>query len=71
LEHSALSLRTFGNNLRWICADNLWLYPLFVTMIYTGLRLGELIALIRDELDWHGKFIEVRQALSRDANSLS
>jgi integrase len=43
-------------------------YPLFVTMIYTGLRLGELIALIWDELDWHGKFIEVRQALSRDAN---
>ena len=36
-------------------------YPLFVTMIYTGLRLGELIALTWDELDWHGKFIEVRQ----------
>ena len=40
-------------------------YPLFLTALRTGLRLGELIALRPGDLDFNGGFIEVRRAYSR------
>jgi integrase len=36
-------------------------YPLFLTALRTGLRLGELIALQSGDLDFNGGFIEVRR----------
>ena len=40
-------------------------YPLFLTALRTGMRLGELIALQPGDLDFNGGFIEVRRAYSR------
>ncbi len=40
-------------------------YPLFLTGLRTGMRLGELIALRPGDLDFNGRFIEVRRAFSR------
>jgi integrase len=37
-----------------------WEYPLWLCATRTGLRLGELIALQWGDLDFHGRFIEVR-----------
>jgi integrase len=36
-------------------------YPLFLCAVQTGLRMGELLALQWDDIDWHGRFIEVRR----------
>ncbi len=36
-------------------------YPLFLCAVRTGLRMGELLALQWDDIDWHGRFIEVRR----------
>ncbi|MBW1977795.1 MAG: site-specific integrase [Deltaproteobacteria bacterium] len=41
-------------------------YPLFLTALRTGMRLGELIALKSGDLDFNGGFIEVRRSASRD-----
>ncbi len=40
-------------------------YPLFLCAVRTGLRLGELLALQWDDLDYHGRFIEVRRNYTR------
>jgi integrase len=36
-------------------------YPFFLTMLRTGLRLGEIIALKPGDLDFNGGFMEVRR----------
>jgi len=36
-------------------------YPIFFTAVRTGMRKGELIALQWGDIDWNGKFIEVRR----------
>jgi integrase len=36
-------------------------YPLFLTALRTGMRIGELIALKPGDLDFNGTFIEIRQ----------
>lgn len=36
-------------------------YPLFLCAVRTGLRMGELLALQWDDIDWHGRFIDVRR----------
>lgn len=38
-------------------------YPLLAAALFTGMRQGELIALKWEDVDWHGKFIEVRRAV--------
>lgn len=40
-------------------------YPLFLTALRTGLRLGELIALQPGDLDFEGGFIEIRRSVSK------
>jgi integrase len=37
-------------------------YPILSTALYTGARQGELLALQWGDIDWHGKFIEIRRA---------
>jgi integrase len=37
-------------------------YPFFLCAFRTGMRLGELLALQWGDVDWHGKFIEVRRS---------
>ncbi|MGA7104625.1 MAG: tyrosine-type recombinase/integrase, partial [Candidatus Deferrimicrobiaceae bacterium] len=39
-------------------------YPILATALYTGARQGELLALQWGDIDWHGKFIEIRRANS-------
>jgi integrase len=39
------------------------LYPLFLTAVMTGMRRGELLALQRGDIDWHGGQIHVPRAL--------
>ena len=41
-------------------------YPLFLTALRTGMRLGELIALKPGDLDFNGRFIEVRRSSVRN-----
>jgi integrase len=36
-------------------------YPLFLCLARTGLRLGEALALQWGDIDWHGRFVEVRR----------
>jgi integrase len=36
-------------------------YPLFLTALHTGLRSGELAGVQWPDIDWHGKFLEVRR----------
>jgi integrase len=36
-------------------------YPLFLCAARTGLRMGELLALQWQDVDWQGRFIEVRR----------
>ncbi len=40
-------------------------YPFFLCAFRTGMRLGELLGLKWKDIDWHGKFIEVRRAHRR------
>jgi len=39
--------------------------PLFFTAIFTGMRLGELLALRWSDIDWHGGTIRVRRSVWR------
>jgi len=38
-------------------------YPMFLTSLHTGLRSGEVIALQWPDVDWNGKFLEVRRQI--------
>ncbi len=40
-------------------------YPIFLLSLHTGLRSGEVIALQWLDVDWNGKFIEVRRQVVR------
>jgi integrase len=40
-------------------------YPMFLTLARTGMRLGEVIALQWGDIDFNGRFIEVRRSLVR------
>ncbi len=40
-------------------------YPLFLCALYTGMRSGELAGIQWTDIDWNGKFIEVRRAMNR------
>lgn len=40
-------------------------YPLVLTALRTGMRLGELLALEWGDIDWSGKFIMVRRSANR------
>jgi len=40
-------------------------YPLFLCALHTGMRSGELTGLQWPDIDWNGKFIEVRRAINR------
>lgn len=40
-------------------------YPFFLCAARTGMRLGELLALEWGHVDFHGRFIEVKQSVSR------
>lgn len=40
-------------------------YPFYLCAVRTGMRLGELLGLEWGSIDFHGRFIEVRQAFSR------
>lgn len=40
-------------------------YPLFLCALHTGLRSGEVIAIQWPDIDWNGKFIEIRRQLVR------
>ena len=40
-------------------------YPMFLTSLHTGLRSGEVIALQWPDIDWNGKFIELRRQVVR------
>ncbi len=57
-DESLLFLRT---TLQWEAEH----YPMFLTSLHTGLRSGEVIALQWPDVDWRGKFIEVRRQVVR------
>lgn len=40
-------------------------YPFFLCAFRTGLRLGELLGLRLGDIDWNGRFIEIRRAYKR------
>jgi integrase len=40
-------------------------YPFLLTACRTGMRIGELLGLQWGDIDWHGRFIEVRRARVR------
>jgi len=40
-------------------------YPMFLTSLHTGLRSGEVIAMQWPDIEWSGKFIEVRRQVVR------
>jgi integrase len=40
-------------------------YPLFLTMLRTGMRVGEAIGLQPGDLDFNGRFIEIRRAFAK------
>ncbi len=40
-------------------------YPFFLCAFRTGMRLGELLGLRLGDIDWHGRFIEVKRAYKR------
>ena len=37
-------------------------YPIFLTALRTGMRQGEILGLQWGDIDWNGKFIEIRRA---------
>jgi len=39
--------------------------PFFLCAFRTGMRLGELLGLRLGDIDWHGRFIEVKRAYKR------
>ncbi len=40
-------------------------YPLFLCALHTGMRSGELAGIQWPDIDWHGKFVEVRRQVVR------
>ena len=40
-------------------------YPMFLTSLHTGLRSGEVIGMQWPDIDWNGKFLEVRRQVVR------
>jgi len=40
-------------------------YPLFLCALHTGMRSGEVAGLQWPDIDWHGKFVEVRRQVVR------
>jgi len=40
-------------------------YPLFLCALHSGMRSGELVGLQWTDIDWNGKFLEVRRAINR------
>ncbi len=40
-------------------------YPLFLCALHTGMRSGELAGIQWPDVDWHGKFLEVRRQVVR------
>ncbi len=44
-------------------------YPFVLLLARTGMRLGEALALQWDDIDWHGRFAEVRRSLSRGSTT--
>jgi len=40
-------------------------YPVFLCALHTGMRSGELAGIQWTDIDWNGKFIEVRRAINR------
>ncbi len=40
-------------------------FPMFLTSLHTGLRSGEVIGIRWPDIDWHGKFLEVRRQVVR------
>jgi integrase len=40
-------------------------YPLFLTALRTGMRIGEVIALQPGDLDFNGRFIDVRRNFAK------
>jgi len=40
-------------------------YPLFLCALHTGMRSGELAGLQWPDIDWNGRFLEVRRAINR------
>jgi integrase len=48
------------------CAENYAeYYPFFLCAFRTGMRLGEILALKWGDVDWNGKFLEVRRSYKR------
>jgi integrase len=41
-------------------------YPFFLLLARTGLRIGEAMALQWEDIDFHGRFIEVRRTLYKN-----
>jgi len=40
-------------------------YPLFLCALHSGMRSGELVGVQWADIDWNGKFLEVRRAINR------
>jgi integrase len=40
-------------------------YPLFLCALHSGMRSGELVGVQWTDIDWNGKFLEVRRAINR------
>jgi len=55
------SLLFLKNTLEWESEH----YPMFLTSLHSGMRSGEVIALQWPDIDWNGKFIEVRRQVVR------
>jgi len=55
-EESLLFLRT---TLKWEPKH----YPMFLTSLHTGMRSGEVIGLQWPDIDWYGKFVDVRRQI--------
>ncbi len=51
-------LTLFFNTMHVRAAEH---YPFFLCLARTGMRLGEALALEWGDIDWHGRFIEVRR----------
>jgi len=60
-------LRLFLNAARQHFPD---FYPFFLTLARTGLRLGEALALQWGDIEWQGRFIEVRRSYCRTSKML-
>jgi Site-specific recombinase XerD len=46
-------------------SDHSVYYPFFLCAFRSGMRLGELLGLRLGDIDWHGRFIEVKRAYKR------